>query len=158
MKLSRVSVERLCAGPAVPLIYAYMREKHPNLERKLENYKSFDDISSKDIIGFGMETGDPLCMLVIKKFAYIFGTETGNFALKTLPYGGVYLIGGVTAGMHDFLRRDTTFMDAFHEKGRLSDLMRQFPIFLVDPSIEVGILGVEELARRLIMKKLRAAK
>lgn len=41
-KVGRVSVERLCAGPAVPLIYAYMAKKYPDLEKVLEKDKDFD--------------------------------------------------------------------------------------------------------------------
>lgn len=41
-KVGRVSVERLCAGPAVPLIYAFMKQKHPELEAVLEKDKDFD--------------------------------------------------------------------------------------------------------------------
>lgn len=73
-----------------------------------------------------MQTKDPLCMKVVEKFTKIFGTETGNVALKTLPYGGIYLIGGVTNGIKDYLISDHTFMDAFYNKGRLSDHMRSF--------------------------------
>ena len=47
----------------------------------------------------GIQNQDPLCLKVIEKFTSIFGTETGNLALKTLPYGGIYLIGGVTNGI-----------------------------------------------------------
>ena len=54
--IDRVSVERLCAGPGVPLIYAFMKKKHPDLESKLENYMKFDDISSKDVIGLANAT------------------------------------------------------------------------------------------------------
>ena len=36
-KVDRISIERLCAGPAVPLIYDFMRTKHQELERTLEN-------------------------------------------------------------------------------------------------------------------------
>lgn len=49
-----MSVERLCAGPAVPCIYAYEAKKHPELERVLEKDKNFDDIESKDIISCAM--------------------------------------------------------------------------------------------------------
>lgn len=35
-KVNRISIERLCAGPAVPLIYDFMRTKYPDLERTLE--------------------------------------------------------------------------------------------------------------------------
>jgi len=36
-KVNRVSIERLCAGPAVPLIYDFMRQRHPDLKRVLED-------------------------------------------------------------------------------------------------------------------------
>lgn len=60
--------------------------------------------------------------------------------------------------MHDYmLRENKVFMEAFHNKGRLSDLMRQFPVFVVQPSVNVGILGAEEMARRILVKKLKNA-
>ena len=88
-----------------------------------------------------MEKQDPLCLKVVEKFADIFGTETGNLAVKTLPSGGIYLIGGVTAGMKDYLINNPTFMNAFYDKGRMSDHMRTFPVHLVNPEMEVGLLG-----------------
>lgn len=51
----------------------------------------------------GINNKDPLCMKVIDKFTENFGTECGNLALKTLPYGGIYLIGGVTGGIKSYL-------------------------------------------------------
>lgn len=128
-KVGRMSVERLCAGPAVPLIYAYMKEKHPELEIILEKdsqYGSailFDDLESKDIISMAMKHKDPLCLKVVEKFAENFGTETGNLALKLLPYGGIYLIGGVTNGIKDYLIGNSKFLDSFYDKGRLESLM-----------------------------------
>lgn len=53
--VTRISSERLTAGPAVPLIYAFMKKKHPNLEAVLEKTKKFDDIESKDIISLAMQ-------------------------------------------------------------------------------------------------------
>ena len=129
-KVGRVSVERLTAGPAVPLIYAFMKEQHKDLEVILEkdtDYakgKEFDKIESKDIIDCAMKTKDPLCMKVVEKFTENFGTEAGNLALKCLPYGGVYLIGGVTNGIKDYLISNPKFMESFYNKGRLADLMR----------------------------------
>jgi glucokinase len=46
-----------------------------------------------------IKNNDELCMKVVEKFTENLGTETGNLALKTLPYGGIYLIGGVTDGI-----------------------------------------------------------
>ncbi len=48
------------------------------------------------IIKEGVEKKDPLCLMVVDKFAEIYGVEVGNFALTVLPNGGIYLLGGVT--------------------------------------------------------------
>lgn len=160
-KVGRMSVERLCAGPAVPLIYAYMKEKHPDLECILEKdtvhgkARHFDTIEAKDIISLAMTHKDPLCLKVVEKFAENFGTETGNLALKMLPYGGIYLIGGVTNGIMDYLINNSKFLDAFYDKGRLEQLMHKFQVLLVDPSIEIGLVGAEEKARREMLKTLK---
>ena len=63
------------------------------------NKKSFEEITSKDIIDVAIMDKDPLCLKVVEKFSQNFGHEVGNLALKTMPYGGIYLIGGVTGGI-----------------------------------------------------------
>ena len=55
-EIKRVSVERLCAGPAVPLLYAFMKQQHPDLKSVLEETKPFNDITSKDIIMLGINS------------------------------------------------------------------------------------------------------
>lgn len=90
-------------------------------ERKKNN---FDEITSKDIIDAAIIDKDPLCLKVVEKFSQNFGHEVGNLALKTMPYGGIYLIGGVTSGIQDYLKCNNTFMDAFCNKGRLSEFMK----------------------------------
>jgi hypothetical protein len=35
-KTSRISVERLCAGPSIPLLYGFMKKRYPDLESTLE--------------------------------------------------------------------------------------------------------------------------
>ena len=70
-----------------------------------------------------MKNNDRLCMKVVEKFTEILGVETGNFALKTLPFGGIYLIGGVTAGIQEYLTSNNKFIEAFRSKGRFSVIM-----------------------------------
>jgi len=80
------------------------------LPRNLELYKKADELTSSDIMGAGLERNDELCMKVIKKFAEILAVEVGNAAVKMLPYGGIYLVGGVAAGIKDYLEKDHSFM------------------------------------------------
>lgn len=147
-EITRTSVERLCAGPAVPLIYEFMKTQYPDLPRVLEKDKKADDLTSGDIISAGIDGKDELCLKVIHKFAEIFAVEVGNVALKMLPYGGIYLVGGVAIGIRDYLEKDHTFMHIVYQKGRLSSVVRRIPVFLVKPEVELGILGAEECAFR----------
>ena len=52
-KIARISHERLGAGPAIPLIYEFMKKEHASLERVIESgedAKAADDINSHDVI------------------------------------------------------------------------------------------------------------
>lgn len=135
-----------------------MKEKYPYYEHVLEKdtkhgkAMNFDQIESKDIINMGIKNKDPLCMKVVEKITENYGTETGNMGLKCMPYGGIYLIGGLTAGLKDYILNNDTFMNAFKNKGRLSPLMDEFKVLLVDPKIEMGLLGAEERARVELFK------
>jgi glucokinase len=148
--IDRVSIERMCAGPAVPLIYQFLKQEHPEVASPLGDKIAFDDMKSGDIIKAGMakENADPLCKMVVKKFAEIFAVEVGNMALKCIPYGGIFLVGGVTQGIREFLEHDHSFMADYYKKGRLSAVVRRVPVFIVRPEVELGILGAEECAFR----------
>ncbi|MCR9157620.1 MAG: glucokinase [Rhodobacteraceae bacterium] len=64
-------------------------------------------------------------------FIRMLGRAAGNLALVHLPFGGIYLIGGVARHFAPHLLR-LGFQEAFHDKGRFSDFMEQFPVHLVD--------------------------
>lgn len=64
-------------------------------------------------------------------FIRMMGRAAGNLALVHLPFGGIYLIGGVTRHFAPHLIR-LGFREAFCDKGRFSDFMRQFPVHLVE--------------------------
>lgn len=48
-KIYRISIERLCAGPALPLIYEFMKAKYPELPRIIEKTTKPDDITGEII-------------------------------------------------------------------------------------------------------------
>jgi glucokinase len=116
-------VQRLTAGPAVPLIYEFFKLKIPatQMKRCLESSpkpKHPDFITSHDIVLAAMNKTDPdpLCLKVVEKFTELLAVEIGDLALKTLPYGGIYLVGGVTEGIKDHLLGSGNFHRHFCAK------------------------------------------
>ena len=151
-KIDRMSHERLGAGPAIPLIYEFMKKEYAQLDKILEtgeNAKQPDEINSHDVITAAIEKKDPLCNKVLDKFSEIFAVQAGDTALKFLPYGGVYLVGGVTMGIRERMLTDKSWISHFYNKGRLTNVMHRFPVMVLKPETELGILGAEEVAYRL---------
>lgn len=97
-------------------------------------------------------------MKVVHKFTEIFANECGNVAIKLLPYGGVYVLGGVANGIKDHLTSSTQFREVFRQRGRLSDLVSSIKVYLVNPKLEVGLLGAQEMARREMLHHVHKQK
>ena len=72
-------------------------------------------------------------------FVEAYGAETGNLALKVLPYGGIYIAGGIAAKNLCFMKQGS-FLTAFKAKGRMSKLLTDIPIHIV-LNAELGLLG-----------------
>lgn len=124
------------------------------MPRPLEKDTHPDQLTAKLIIKQGMnyeENKDELCYKVIQKFAEILAVEVGNCALKYLPMGGIYLVGGVTHGIINYLEFGGTndiFLKQVYDKGRLEPAVRRVPLYVVRPEVELGLLGTEECAFR----------
>ena len=67
----------------------------------------------------------------MRVFIRIMGTFVGNQALIQLPFGGIYLIGGVARAMAPYLE-DFGFEAAFRDKGRFSEFMKSFPVSVIE--------------------------
>lgn len=78
----------------------------------------------------GFEAGQPRAQRAARLFVHILGRYTGDLALTTLPFGGIYLVGGVIRHLGPHLRT-LGFAAAFADKGRFNAYMTQFPVDLV---------------------------
>jgi glucokinase len=63
-------------------------------------------------------------------FVSAYGAEAGNLALKVLSVGGLYVGGGIAPRILEKLK-DGTFMKAFTDKGRLSQLLINMPVRII---------------------------
>ena len=64
-------------------------------------------------------------------FARLLGAEAGNLALIHLPFGGVYLCGGVARAFTAHLAR-LGFDEAFRDKGRFAGFMQNFGVSVIE--------------------------
>jgi len=64
-------------------------------------------------------------------FARLSGSEVGNLALVHLPFGGIYLCGGVARAFAPHLAA-LGFLEGFHDKGRFAEFMRNFAISVIE--------------------------
>ncbi|WP_298499528.1 ROK family protein [uncultured Maritimibacter sp.] len=88
------------------------------------------EFSSQDVIG-GAEAGDAQAREALAFFVRIMGTVTGNLSLIHLPFGGVYLVGGIARAVAPWLG-EFGFADAMRDKGRFAGFMKNFPVYLIE--------------------------
>jgi glucokinase len=77
-----------------------------------------------------IDAGEPLATQTARLFTRLLGAECGNLALIHLPFGGIYLVGGVARAFADHLQ-PMGFAQAFHDKGRFADFMENFAVTLL---------------------------
>lgn len=146
-KHGRVSVERIVSGQGIATIYEYLKTVHPTaVNPDIEQQMQQEDPAAV-IAQHALNRSDALCTQVLDLFVSAYGAEAGNLALKSLPYGGIYLAGGVGAKILPRLQAGD-FMDAFLDKGRMRPLLETFRVSLIVHK-NVGQLGAALLACRL---------
>jgi len=126
----RVSSERVISGIGLANVYAFCRD----VKRMEEPAWLKDRMRTEDpnaVIGELGESGaSELCVEALNIFVSAYGAEAGNLALKILAVGGMYVGGGIAPKLLKKMQ-DGTFMKAFVDKGRLSDLLVQTPVRLI---------------------------
>ena len=81
----------------------------------------------------------------IALFVAVFAAYAGNLALAFNPLGGIYLCGGLTAHLAEWFD-PTSFALDYARKGRMADVVRRVPVYLVQRQ-GTGLAGVVHIAR-----------
>ena len=133
-RLGHVSYEQVCSGMGLPNIYDFYKQRGAAPEEAwiAEQLAAADDPTPVIVNGaLAAETPCALCRTALKTFVAVLGAEAGNLALKVLATGGVYLGGGMPPRILEFLAEDNNFMDAFANKGRMSELLAVIPVRVI---------------------------
>jgi glucokinase len=141
----RISFERVVSGMGITNIYEFLRDvrgidEPASLAERIKNEDPNAVITELALAGKSEHAeGSELCSKTLDMFVSAYGAESGNLALKVLAVGGLYVGGGIAPRIIEKLK-DGTFIKAFTDKGRLSQLLINTPVRVILES-RAALLG-----------------
>ena len=140
----RISFERVVSGQGLSNIYEFLREVRGIDEPAALAERIAHEDPNAVITEMAMAARSELCEKALDMFVSAYGAETANLALKVLSVGGVYVGGGIAPRIFEKLK-DGTFMKAFTDKGRMSQLLINMPVRVILES-RAALLGAAAYA------------
>jgi glucokinase len=148
-KYDHVSCERILSGPGVKNIYDFLRDSGKADEPEwLQKQMSEAPDQPALISQLALEKKAAICDQALNIFVGVYGSETGNCALRFMATGGVF-IGGIIAAKIVPRMQDPVFMSSFLNKGRMRSLLADMPVKIV-MNDDSGIIGA---ARYTLIQK-----
>ncbi|WP_414551018.1 glucokinase [Anabaena sp. CCY 0017] len=156
--IQRVSVERVVSGQGVVAIYQFLRDRKisaesPEIAQIVRTWEQEAGQPEKSVdpgavIGIAaLQGSDRLSVQTLQLFVDIYGAEAGNLALKFLPYGGLYIAGGIAPKIQTLMQKGN-FLLNFSQKGRMRPLLEDIPVHII-LNQQVGLIGAALSAARL---------
>ncbi|NJL64429.1 MAG: glucokinase [Methylacidiphilales bacterium] len=155
--IQRVSVERVVSGLGILSIYQFLRDRKiasesPEIAQAMRTWEQQagqeKTIDPGAIIGqAAISESDRLCEQTIQLFIEAYGAEAGNLALKLLPYGGLYIAGGIAPKILPLIQKHD-FLLHFSQKGRMRSILEDIPVHVI-LNQQVGLIGAAICAARL---------
>ncbi|WOI57258.1 ROK family protein [Palleronia sp. LCG004] len=96
-----------------------------------------------------LEAGDPVATKAARAFVTALGRVMGDLALTHLPFGGIYVIGGMARALTPYFP-ELGFDEAFRSKGRFSDFMDRFAVWGVEDDY-AALVGCAQHIRGLMV-------
>jgi glucokinase len=131
-KFGHVSYELVCSGKGIYNTWMYFHESQALTHADIESQITKVDDPTPVIVHEMMREGNDCkaCKGTLDTFVSVLGAESGNLALKFLARNGVYIAGGLPKILLPALK-DGRLVEAYLNKGRMSNLVSQFPIIVV---------------------------
>lgn len=124
-RMPRVSTEEIVSGRGFRAIHQII---FPGV-----HHSFFDDLGvdpAAQITQQAFAESCPACMETLQIWMEAYGAEAGNMALRILPFGGVYIAGGIALKILPKLKQGS-FVRVFSDRAKLSTQLAKIPIFVV---------------------------
>jgi glucokinase len=143
-RIGHVSWERVVSGPGLCGIYEFLRDSGRGVEQPSVREEMRSGDPAAVISGAALAGRCALCAATLDLFVSLYAAEAGDFALKILATGGVFLGGGIAPKIVGKLRTPE-FMDSFSDKGRMRDLLESIPVSVI-LNEDTALLGAARFA------------
>ena len=132
-----LSYEELLSGRGIISIYEYLKDikkyTATDYSEEIENSKDKASVISK------YRKHDKLCKETFRLFVKYCGRCAKNFALETLPMGGLYIAGGISSKNQDIFE-EKDFYNEFENAYQRKDMLKNIPIYLI-VNYDVSLYG-----------------
>ena len=115
------SVEEVLSGRGIVQVFDWLGQEEGDPSRA----------SSSEIMAAIARGGKGRALRAGRVFVRMLGAVSGDLALTTLPFGGVWLVGGLARAFAPHLEA-MGFVEAFRDKGRFSGFMEAFGVGVVE--------------------------
>ena len=136
---SHVSYERILSGPGLEVLYGFFAgAQHPQQAATTQ---------ASQIVELAA-AGDTVATRTLNTFVGLYGSYLGNLALLWPARAGIYIAGGVAAKIVPWMQQPA-FLQAMHAKGRMQDVVRSMPVYLVTETglgLRGAMLRAQEIA------------
>ncbi len=132
-----ISYEYVLSGMGICNIYQFL--DHSN-----------SSIKAPQISKAALDRSCKIAHETIKLFSILCGREAGNLALKSLPYSGLYIGGGIIPHLIPIFQEH--FINGFLDKGRFKPLLETIPVHIIKKE-DCTLIGAKKKLINFILKK-----
>jgi len=125
--LGPVSNESLLSGRGLVNIYSGLSDLDMGTQDAAVDIASAEAPAQ---ISEAARRGDTLASQAVGYFFEMLGSYLGDVALQTLPFGGIYLAGGIVPKLMDLMDVDEV-LKAYRDKAKMRELLEEIPIQVI---------------------------
>ena len=145
--------ELFVSGQGIVNIYNYFKDrKNIKVEGVLKEIEEAKDEDKPSLISKNA-SDNKVCMDIMKLFIKMYGSFAGGLSLIFLPFGGMYLAGGIVTKNERFFLEDNLFMKSFESNynPNISPLLKKIPVYTIK-DYSISLYGAANAAVTLMSK------